>query len=386
MFEDENEKKKVIKIINSPSNSKSFSKYFACSISKNEFCYFQDLEWKNNFLKSMHSNLLKFPNLIHTISNPNIFWEIKKYSFFIRKYKFHTAFSWMNYGTFASKEKIVNFLRQIALLNLQSSNMNLDPYFIIFSNEFPLNLINEIFPFQLTSKEQQEEYKRESKTENFQKGLTKSLKILYSNLINSNQNTFQNGDLIPGLHLRDSKSVCKKDNCILFTNVDSFPSPLSVKYNPDESLSKHLSKFETYPDKFIFLKNYYYFAVDGKTETCWKSSRKILKGSYFGLDLLKHQKIKGITLYFGMNGLIKEFKNSIRIEKSKNQINWKIESGIEFIENFEEKKIEINFLNKKDNLEDDNEEEEDYFEFRFFKFLFLKNLPVEMEICEIKVK
>ena len=63
------------------------------------------------------------------------------------------------------------------------------------------------------------------------------------------------------------------DNCILFTNVDSFPSPLSVKYNPDESLSKHLSKFESYPEKFFFLKNYYYFAIDEKIETCWKSSR-----------------------------------------------------------------------------------------------------------------
>jgi hypothetical protein len=180
----------------------------------------------------------------------------------------------LNYGSFVPKEKISNFLRQIGNLKIKTL-FYLDIYFVIFSNEFPLNLVNEI-PLMKLSPLEESEIKNEKKKENFERLLMNSLSILHSNLLNSNQNDFLSGDLIPGLHLRDSRSACKKDDCIFFTNIDSFPSPLSTKYDPDSTLKKHLSKLnENYPEKNFFLKNYYFNAIDDDTNTCWKSNRSL---------------------------------------------------------------------------------------------------------------
>jgi len=85
-----------------------------------------------------------------------------------------------------------------------------------------------------------------------------------------------------------------------------------------------------------------------------------------------------------MNDLFKVFKNSIRIEESKNQISWKEKKNILFEENLNEKKIEIKFpIKEHQNSSDEKEESEEGF--RFLKILFLKNLEMEIEICEIKM-
>lgn len=59
----------LVKIYNSPKNLKFVARYLACSIGQGTYCYFQDDDWIVPYMRSFYANFLRYPYLIHTITN-----------------------------------------------------------------------------------------------------------------------------------------------------------------------------------------------------------------------------------------------------------------------------------------------------------------------------
>jgi len=62
-----------IRYYNSPGNMYFIARYLACSMATTKYCYFQDDDWMIKHLRSMYSNFLRFPNLIHTDTNADVY-------------------------------------------------------------------------------------------------------------------------------------------------------------------------------------------------------------------------------------------------------------------------------------------------------------------------
>src|SRR5581483_2544012 len=62
-----------IRYYNSPGNMYFIARYLACSMTTTKYCYFQDDDWMIKHLRSMYSNFLRFPNLIHSDTNADVY-------------------------------------------------------------------------------------------------------------------------------------------------------------------------------------------------------------------------------------------------------------------------------------------------------------------------
>ncbi|KAI9225606.1 MAG: hypothetical protein DHS80DRAFT_20074, partial [Piptocephalis tieghemiana] len=102
----------TIRIINSPANLFFVARYLACSMARTPHCYFQDDDWIIPQLRAMYANYLRFPHLIHTDTNADVYsltnWE---WCFFDDSIHLHTCFSWVGTGAFVSRENVVRFLK-----------------------------------------------------------------------------------------------------------------------------------------------------------------------------------------------------------------------------------------------------------------------------------
>jgi hypothetical protein len=45
----------------------------ACAMGTAPYCYFQDDDWIIPYLKSMYANFLRFPDLLHTDTNEDVY-------------------------------------------------------------------------------------------------------------------------------------------------------------------------------------------------------------------------------------------------------------------------------------------------------------------------
>jgi hypothetical protein len=82
-----------ILIYNSPGNMHFIARYMACAMARTPYCYFQDDDWMIQHLRSMYANFLRFPHLVHTDTNADVYsltnW---KWCFYHnRKYKANFA-------------------------------------------------------------------------------------------------------------------------------------------------------------------------------------------------------------------------------------------------------------------------------------------------------
>lgn len=103
--------------------------------------------------------------------------------------------------------------------------------------------------------------------------------------------------------LLQNRSSCSNDKCLFQTNIDMFPQPESIKWNPDTSnpsttspttttttqhrdlLQAHEARFKSlnYPKPEFVAMHTYHYAVDQDLSTCWQSFHPLEKGGYFGL-------------------------------------------------------------------------------------------------------
>ena len=71
-----------MRIINSKENKYFVARYTACLMSAGDYCYFQDDDWRNDWLRSMYSSFLRSPHLLHTITNEFVHYLTWAWSFF----------------------------------------------------------------------------------------------------------------------------------------------------------------------------------------------------------------------------------------------------------------------------------------------------------------
>ena len=94
------ESNKII-IFNSLFNLKEYGIKIGCSLSKYKYCYYQNINWKNNYFKSSFKLFLKNKNRTLGILDKIYFFEFLKFGF-LKKFK--------NFGIFFSKKNLdLNF-------------------------------------------------------------------------------------------------------------------------------------------------------------------------------------------------------------------------------------------------------------------------------------
>ncbi|CAI2170869.1 10585_t:CDS:2 [Funneliformis geosporum] len=273
-----------IRYYNSPGNMYFIARYLACSMATTKYCYFQDDDWINKYPRSMYSNFLRFPNLIHTDTNADVYsltnW---KWCFFNEDINLHSCFSWVGTGAFTSREYVIKFLKMTSETEMSSLEFRYgDTYFTTYMNQVPYQLENPLFEL---PQENGFSSTGEGRIRN-KLYMHQALIRLYNYLSLRANLTTEDTEFSPTLYERDVRSPCYNDKCLFLTNKHSFPSIKSFKYLPyiniSESERLHSSFFNTHH----FISHPYSNAVDHDNFTTWISQDVIKKDDYIGLDVL----------------------------------------------------------------------------------------------------
>ncbi|CAG8717752.1 27725_t:CDS:2 [Gigaspora margarita] len=271
-----------IRYYNSPGNMHFIARYMACAMATTPYCYFQDDDWIIRHMRSIYANFLRFPNLIHTDTNADVYsltnW---KWCFFDDSVDLHACFSWVGTGAFVSRDNVVRFLKMASITEMDPTEFAYgDMYFTTFMNQVPYQLENELMELPQENAFSAGEGRIRNKIY-----MHKALVRLYDHL-SRKTDTFETKEISPSIYQRDVRSPCANDRCLFLTNKHSFPDVRAFRYRPYINISESERIHESYYDTGHFIRHPYSHAVDDKDWTAWKSQEVIRKDDYISLDLL----------------------------------------------------------------------------------------------------
>ncbi|RGB23950.1 hypothetical protein C1646_773765 [Rhizophagus diaphanus] len=282
-----------IRYYNSPGNMYFIARYLACSMAATKYCYFQDDDWMIKHLRSMYSNFLRFPNLIHTDTNADVYSSTNwKWCFFDDDIDLHSCYSWVGTGAFTSRENVLKFLKMTSKTEMSSLEFIYgDMYFTTYLNQVPYQLENSLIELP-----QENDFSLTGKDRMLNKlYMHKALIRLYNylSLLKSKKNNNPSTQIIedakefsPTLYERDVRSPCHNDKCLFLTNKHSFPNVKLFKYKPYINISESERLHSSFFNTQHFISYPYSHAVDNDNSTAWISKDVIRKDDYIGLDLL----------------------------------------------------------------------------------------------------
>jgi len=103
-----------IEIFNSDVNIKDQAKYRACQLAKTKACFYVDDDWDMKmYMKSLYSNFLLEPTILHSITDQFTYFTNLMWTFFDKTIDLHTGFSWIGCGSVFTRENAVRHLKYL---------------------------------------------------------------------------------------------------------------------------------------------------------------------------------------------------------------------------------------------------------------------------------
>jgi hypothetical protein len=110
------EKNDRVEIYNSKMNIKDQAKYRACELAKTRACFYVDDDWDiKMYVRSLYSNFLLEPTILHTITDQFTYFTNLMWTFFDNSINLHTGFSWIGCGSIFSRENAIRHLKYLDL-------------------------------------------------------------------------------------------------------------------------------------------------------------------------------------------------------------------------------------------------------------------------------
>src|SRR4051812_12076306 len=78
----------------------------------NPVCYIQDDDWLVPSMQSLYYNYRRFPDHLHTVSNPFVYYLYWTWSYYDPNVEVHTRFNWIGLGAMVSKGEVGKFIEQ----------------------------------------------------------------------------------------------------------------------------------------------------------------------------------------------------------------------------------------------------------------------------------
>lgn len=310
-----------VRVFNFPQNQYFFARYELCLMSTGKYCYMQDDDWDNKYIKTLYANFLRSPHLLHTNTNAYVHYLTWSWTFFEPAINLHGGFSWLGTGAIAGHEQVSHFvLSQLVFMDRKDIPLA-DMYFATWFNQVPYQLQNDLVELDSS---QNGFSNQEGGILRNKAHITKSIRTLYKQL-SANSDIFQKEESHPTVEERYIKSSCRSDDCLFMTSLHSFPNPRAIIYemnmDVDDMEKTHSNLFKHNP----FVDNPYNFAVDNNSETAWISLSDVNKGDFFGLDLLEPLEKEAIYL------IVKhDYQEELELEVSLDGENWSSKCTWEF--------------------------------------------------------
>jgi hypothetical protein len=103
-----------IEIFNSDVNIKDQAKYRACQLAKTQACFYVDDDWDvKMYMRSLYSNFLLEPTILHSITDQFTYFTNLMWTFFDKDIDLHTGFSWIGCGSIFSRDNAVRHLKYL---------------------------------------------------------------------------------------------------------------------------------------------------------------------------------------------------------------------------------------------------------------------------------
>ncbi|OZJ02415.1 hypothetical protein BZG36_04762 [Bifiguratus adelaidae] len=294
----------TVRIINSGENVHDLGKHSSCSQATYEHCYFQDDDWLNIHMDSLYTQFLETPNVIISNTMPIIHLEQLRWRFYESEINMHAGFTWLGCGSFLPRDFSQQFLAQLASSSMSRDKLRLaDMFFSIWTNQYPIQLVNP-----LTALDQKDAWSTGEGVDQWAVvygNIYEAAKELYRNLSphpdEIHHDYFERQEASPGLEHRTARAPCHNDRCLFLTSLTPFPQPPNIPhFNPSTHASvKELEpEFNAldYPTDEFWNQYQYQFAVDGMTDSCWRSRQDPRPGDYFGLHFVDATEIHHLTI------------------------------------------------------------------------------------------
>jgi len=286
----------MIKVINSPYNLNTESRYHGCASAENDVCYFIDDDFWPNHVEGLFASFVRAPEYLHSLTNADVYWNNLRWTAFsdeispASRYTLHTGFSWVGSGSMVLKRNCLRFIQQMDYVNLSNEERGIaDNFFSIWMNRIPYQL-----EVQLSTGELIQSFAYTSSPEIAEKlhqARNKALEILVANL-NEKNPLFATDDNIffSRIPLSSQYHLIKAIGLrgLFMTSVETYLPPyneLEIKSWVDRNPKQY--QHEIPPENTIefFVPRSYLAAVDEYATSWWESIRPVKKGDWFGLCL-----------------------------------------------------------------------------------------------------
>ena len=315
-----------LKVVNSPENFNTFGRWKACSDkATNPLCFFIDDDFLPSSIKQLLYTFNRYPNRLAAATNVKVFWNNQRWAFYDSEEAIHTGFSWLGSGSLVSKEIVKSFVQRSLSDSRQEHLPIIDNYFSLWMNQYPAMLIAELDTGKL---DQTNAFSIGSKVINkLEEARIAALEILEQKAKGWFGPSREKFGSIPAMAASVSRSS------IFFTNKRPVGvGPSSLARVRDKSLWSYIhlpsEARAISPDMELHFEHHSLHsplaAVDGNEKTYWESQSEILRGDFFGLDLMRIGPIGRIHL------LTKTGHQELRVSISSDDNVW----------------FEFNFLNR----------------------------------------
>lgn len=320
-----------VKIVNSASNRFFYARYIACSMAKNEICFFQDDDWQVDQLNALYQNYLQYPHLLHTYTNPFVHYLCWSWSYMDNEVDMHTNFNWLGTGGLVSKQIVVQFMGIAEKLLSSESLMLADMFFATWMNDHPYQLSVNLHEI--------------NKEPGFSAGLSGIARnklyiwigsnILHKQLKSNISNLFSREEKKPVWEDRFVRSPCVDDDCLFLTNIHAFPPPRQIKTDFTLDFDGRATQFQkVMPKQRLddWLTYPYHHAVDNNDKSCYYV-RNSSMNHYFGLDLFSVRLVKYLYIRYEGSRSMKRWLNQFILEYTSDRDNkqWNIIRQFELI-------------------------------------------------------
>ncbi|RUO97025.1 hypothetical protein BC936DRAFT_141095 [Jimgerdemannia flammicorona] len=273
-----------ILIYNSPGNMHFIARYMACAAASTPHCYFQDDDWVVRHLRSMYANYLRFPDLVHTDTNADVY----------------SLTNWQWCFFYDREYERTNRVARVLLMGGHGSIRLPRQCSPVPEADVPdgdgsngVRVQRHVFhdlhePSPLSARER---VARAAAGECVQRGRRsdqeqdlygrKDFGLLRGRGIDL-------GGWLPSIPFPDRsitrpkssyyshplsyRSPCQDDRCLFLTNKMAFPDVRLFRYMPFMNISESERIHGNYHASAPFIANPYSYAVDGKDGSAWKSS------------------------------------------------------------------------------------------------------------------
>ena len=270
-----------VRIINSPANVITLSKYDGCTKAAHPVCFVIDDDWHPKYLWSLLSTFMRNNGSTVVLTNALTYVMDKRYTFVNETYKLKFGFAWLGVGSFFSQQVARSFLNKWSTISPNGMFEGYqDFFFTMWGGALPIVVEADIQP--MSFNDAPAALSNQPLYKDFEeRGMMESAALVFEN-----REMFLNHHGVLETHER---APCHDDSCVFVSNLD-FPIKNA---RVDQVLRKHfwekvLFSWDATHDESMrsdFVAYPYHFAVDGNPNTYWKSYRRVERGDFFGLEL-----------------------------------------------------------------------------------------------------